>query len=948
MDRQTAFAFGMIVLAIVGITLAVTNPFDLDLVYADNHESNIEKGKNFDRELISINSENEKPIATFLWTDKPERIIDFIDAKGKPVYVDFLTREDANKIYFESMHSTVVFDKATNVLETYPSGKLVGNPQVERQFTHTIKEAVNGTDVWNDILTDETPTTTTTTNSKGIQIISTKGDFKTIYDIIINGFEWTYEYTNNDNAKTDHKYGFTTVCDGNLCDNITIDNTPVAVGETKGKSEIITQDIKLGNKGLNLKNEQHDYTWALKHPEPNKLVIDFTHSKGKLGIGETLTVDPSLYISTLDPSRAHQSGDVTHSSTEDNYGIHSSGGSSFRTALNFDISSIAVNAVVVSANYTNMSREYFTTNTDCELVRTLTDPLTWGSSDGDAMLSEVATPDSIIDSTSGHCVAGTTPTSFTDDWQASAITDLQSVVTGGSGNYWIAFHSTDGGSNTGNTGMYINSASAFSVVYTVQLEPDPPTSLACTSEPHLYGCSWTANNATATTGYHIAHSPDNSTWYGGNVTTIGNVTSFDYVLFGIAESNYIRVNATNGGYNSTASNTILQTTDDIPDAPSIVATSVSDTAIDVVRTAGASDGGDIVDDYRLRYELNGAGGWVNPVTNSTIVNFYNATGLSAGDILVFQWSDGNDVDWSDWSANATASTYTYTTGTVTHSSSEVVGNVVLVEPTTSITTGIPSPELQTIKAYLNGSLATTETLAVTIPETTSYLFNDTMFIELPLGSPYNLTVISTITNTTGTVDISSTGEIVTREYEPFDQLGDTASLGHYNYTIDSTDPANRNLQVNRPFDNATNSWTLNCKSITGFNDAGLTWYNVSGVGFYKETLSASSGQNMYISCYNPDEILFSTVSYGNLTGVLAGFTGFDDQLGSWFGLPMIFMFVFFIAGLFGGRQSGTSMVVTLAVIAILGGIGLLAIDEALWGIMLVLGALGLFASRVRF
>ena len=90
------------------------------------------------------------------------------------------------------------------------------------------------------------------------------------------------------------------------------------------------------------------------------------------------------------------------------------------------------------------------------------------------------------------------------------------------------------------------------------------------------------------------------------------------------------------------------------------------------------------------------------------------------------------------------------------------------------------------------------------------------------------------------------------------------------------------------------------------------------------------------------------MSYGNLTGILAGFTAFDDQLGSWFGLPMIFMFVFFIAGLFGGRQSGTSMVVTLAVIAILGGIGLIVIDESLWGIMLVLGALGLFASRVRF
>ena len=52
----------------------------------------------------------------------------------------------------------------------------------------------------------------------------------------------------------------------------------------------------------------------------------------------------------------------------------------------------------------------------------------------------------------------------------------------------------------------------------------------------------------------------------------------------------------------------------------------------------------------------------------------------------------------------------------------------------------------------------------------------------------------------------------------------------------------------------------------------LAWMDESDVGFFKDTLSGNAGQNLYITCYNPPAILFSTVSYGNLTGVLAGFS----------------------------------------------------------------------------
>lgn len=194
----------------------------------------------------------------------------------------------------------------------------------------------------------------------------------------------------------------------------------------------------------------------------------------------------------------------------------------------------------------------------------------------------------------------------------------------------------------------------LTVVYTIA--PNPPTSLSCSGIPFGYFCSWTPNNPSNVTGYWIQHSPNNSTWAMSNRTLTANVTSTSYYNgFGIAQYNYIRVNATNiDGGNSTSSNVIYQRTDNIPDAPSIIATPVSATQIDVVRTAGASNGGDVIDDYSLRASING-GGWTTLVSNSTIANFYNHTGVDWFDnYIVYQWRDGNDVGWSSYSANSTA------------------------------------------------------------------------------------------------------------------------------------------------------------------------------------------------------------------------------------------------------------------------------------------------------
>ena len=589
------------------------------LVYAE-----VEKGFNYDKDIKSI----ENNMALVLWTDKPNRILD-----ENNNYVDYIMTEDSENIYYTSYYQNVIIDKTTGEISTF-TDPLFTN--LEMKLSHILKESPNKQDNWSDIIINDDQLTNYNSTDVTLDISTKRGDFEVVYNIKSNGFEYTYKYTNNDLAKTDQKFGFTTMCDGAICNEVVLDDIPIEIGESKGKTELVTAAlVSFGDMGFDFKNEVHDYTWSMSHPEENKLLIDFTHAKGSLAVGETLEVDPSLYISTLDPSRAHQSGDVTHVSTEDNYGIHSSGGDSFRTALNFDISSIPTIAVIDSANYTNMSREYFTSNTDCDLVRTLTDPLTWGVGDGDAMLAEVATPDSVIDTTSGHCVSGTTPVSFTDDWSAAAITDLQSVVTGGSGNYWIAFHSTDGGGNTGNTGMYINSASAFSVVYTIP--SDPPFSIDDLTSTGITGTSvdldWTEPelHGESLIGYMINYTTPQSQTVKTTGTVFKNDTGvIDDTLTGLdfGTDYSATVSAwTIYGTNVTFANVYNFTTANPPSVPTGLAlTPLSGTEIDLDWDDGLA--ADNIIGWRIFSETPVAGGWIKLVNDTaSATSFFSDTGL---------------------------------------------------------------------------------------------------------------------------------------------------------------------------------------------------------------------------------------------------------------------------------------------------------------------------------
>lgn len=92
-----------------------------------------------------------------------------------------------------------------------------------------------------------------------------------------------------------------------------------------------------------------------------------------------------------------------------------------------------------------------------------------------------------------------------------------------------------------------------------------------------------------------------------------------------------------------------------PDTPTLGSVELSETAIRFTSVAGADNGEYPVKDYGLQCELNGSGGWLNTVNNSTLPGnrAYDYTGLSPNDIVICQWWDGSLAGRTAWSNNST-------------------------------------------------------------------------------------------------------------------------------------------------------------------------------------------------------------------------------------------------------------------------------------------------------
>jgi len=919
-----------------------------------NAQEQIEKGKDFDRQILSVNSDGT---TSYLWKSKPERLLDYYNSDGDPVYVDFKINNQPDFISFESVHGSYIFNKQSCSFEIYDAGKFQLNQNPTAILSHIVKEARNGTDVWSSLEVNNNQCNFSfSQNENGIQIISKKDDsnwlfgtggtFEVIYDIDYRwGFEWTYKYTNKDNSKTDQKYGFTFICDGSDCNIIKIDGQLLDVGDEVPKNGLMNKDIQIGKAKFDPKNDQHDYLWVLKHTEQNKMIVDFTHSKGRLEVGNTLTVDPTFgYTTSLGQTIRSNNGNCSASSgttaaealagTDTSY--------CYRVVVYWDISGIPNTAVATNVNvrYDVVDLPYGS-GKNCS----------WRSMEGNP--STMSAADEYTDAGNGstfvsndvNCV--TIANNYVLDLGTTADADVTAELS--LDDEWaVGITATSETLENKFTSFDTSGTENIELEVTYNLALNPPTSLSCDGRPFALFCSWIAPSPASTiTGYYIATSLNNITFT--NTTAIGNVTSYLHTNLGVNHSFYVRINATDGSQNSRSTNHVLATTDNYPTLPtSTYATVMSSTTIKYNWSNSTNNGGDTLDDYGLRCEVNQSGGWLNTVNNSTIQYNYNYTGLSSGDRVTCQVRLGNDVGWSNWSSNMTATTHEPTTGTVTFPLRNV-GDIINGTATVTITAGSPEPISLTIaRLQRNGStIVTNSSVGISLDVGESATIRP-LYYQVTDDNLYCYTVEVVASNSTGTVTLESSCVNITREYEPDYFDARVTSQGQVNYTESRTNSGTVSLlKVNRDMDGA--KFQIEClyrDPDQAFQGSGGTWRNYTGVGYFAYNYTGlEGGKNYYIACWNDDLLFGGGISYAPVNATIAGIGALGDALGDFFGVNMFVFFVILIASLATGRSAPTFLIITAACAGILDLIGAFDLGNDIWSMLLVMTAIGVFAGK---
>ena len=212
-----------------------------------------------------------------------------------------------DKITVESNYgASYLFDQQACDFKIFERGLINAESQLRHHLKHTVKEAVNGTNTFSDIpVNDQACSFTYSITNSSLQIVATKnnanivqntgGIFKTIYDITPLEVEWTYDYTNLDLGKNNHKYGFVFQCDGE-CGQVSFNSQDLAVQDQLTREQLQNNTIKIGKSIFDPKNDVHDQLWSIKRPEAGKLVVDFTNSHDILPYGKHLVVDPFIVI----------------------------------------------------------------------------------------------------------------------------------------------------------------------------------------------------------------------------------------------------------------------------------------------------------------------------------------------------------------------------------------------------------------------------------------------------------------------------------------------------------------------------------------------------------------------------------------------------------------------------------------------------------------------------
>lgn len=606
----------------------------------------IERGKNFNKEIISNNPDGTQ---TIKFRTSPERI----SSDGEYWHGYFFSNHDGT-LRFESAQTSFEFYDKTSDFKIW-SGGMIGQRSPDLpSFTTTLKTATNGTDVWTSYpLVHSSYSYEEIPNGMKINFQQNHNDviLKTIFDTRYHeGLKWTYEISNL--SKENSKFGITTVC--NDCGELFIDDEGFLNG-TWTKEDLMNDDgtykqIKIKDFVFDPQDYEHSYLWAFKNINGN-IVFDFTYSKGVLEIGDTLVIDPSLSIG--DTSHGNNWGTATACSSG-SYDTGNTGGPTLYSSgvcqnsyYNFDITAlhgVTVTSVTFDATYGNSAQ-----TKDCSYYNLsglgAVDSTTWQESYGAG---------SAVTMASGDTGCGTSSSAKSVDLTSVGVTELQNDIDATNTYFSLGIYFDSEGDGGGDAVSY--SSATIEVIYTSILPPDPITDLSLDSitqtsatlsftAPDLYGESLInySFNQTSPWGTPLTFAKNGTST---TVTVTGLTLGTQYSFRGTA--NTIGGNNATGNILNVTTSTLI-----VPDAPTLSGVPSNTTNAQFTSSPGASYGNYTVKDYGLRCDLNGAG-WVDTVLNSTLTpsRIYDYPGLSLNDSIICQWRDGSLAGWSNWSNSA--------------------------------------------------------------------------------------------------------------------------------------------------------------------------------------------------------------------------------------------------------------------------------------------------------
>ncbi len=459
----------------------------------------------------------------------------------------------------------------------------------------------------------------------------------------------------------------------------------------------------------------------------------------------------------------------------------------------------------------------------------------------------------------------------------------------------------------------IGEASDSNIAFvTAGTPPDPPTGLSSTihdpdNSPLDVYLQWSSptNVGTGTlTGFEVYRN-------GVLITTTGLVNSYTDTVTQGTHSHYVKAVSTHG--TSGNSNTVNITTPDVPDAITDLSGSViSDTQINVIWTA-PNDGGSNIDLYKIYRD----GSQIDTTTNTN----YLLTGLTPNTSYTITVYANNSVGDSLVSNSVTLTTYVPISGSITVTPNTQGASTQLTFSASGIT-GTPTPTFSTftLKEGVN-------VIASGISSPYTLALND--------NNSHTYTITSTDNTHWNTPTISGS-TTVQASYNP--TWNNNIS---YNYTRAS---GVMDLTVNK---DSQTLWDASCNYKTTAqvmaDQSGIV-SNFTNVWYINDSQNIADTETVYVSCNEDGTTLFSFTSFGpNRLG--GGIAQLDAVFGEWTGTPVALIFVLLVAGLFTGRSAPTGILLVLALIGVLGFIGMLTIDEAVWGFLLLAGVLGIFLGK---